>query len=253
MKNKFFAAVTLALLSTLGPQLSALFAQGTAFTYPGRLVDSGNPAGGIHDLQFTIYDSLSNASALAGPLTNSATEVGNGLFTVTLDFGTGVFDGPTRWLEMGVRSNGRGAFPTLIPRRPITATPCAITAGAVTGPINGSSIFNGSITGAQLASGAAVANLNAAGQCRVTSGGLVLSTTESAASLNAGYVKIGTTTMGDVWPQRLNGTAPAARRDQTAVWTGSEMIAWGGDNSISLFNDTLGYTLGRVLNLYQRP
>ena len=31
-------------------------AQGTAFTYQGRLIDSGSAAGGIYDLRFTIYD-----------------------------------------------------------------------------------------------------------------------------------------------------------------------------------------------------
>ena len=31
-------------------------AQGTAFTYQGRLIDNGSPAGGIYDLRFAIYD-----------------------------------------------------------------------------------------------------------------------------------------------------------------------------------------------------
>ena len=31
-----------------------------------------------------------------------------------------------------------------------------------------------------------------------------------------------------VWAQRASGSAPAARYDHTAVWTGSEMIVWGG-------------------------
>ena len=30
------------------------FAQGTAFTYQGRLNDGGNPANGIYDLRFTV-------------------------------------------------------------------------------------------------------------------------------------------------------------------------------------------------------
>jgi len=41
----------------------------------------------------------------------------------------------------------------------------------------------------------------------------------------------------DTWQQRLNGTPPTARIHHTAVWTGSEMIVWGGDNNIgSTFN-----------------
>ena len=34
------------------------FAQGTAFTYQGRLTDQGAPANGIYDLRFTVYDAL---------------------------------------------------------------------------------------------------------------------------------------------------------------------------------------------------
>ena len=34
-----------------------LHAQGTAFTYQGRLNDAGGPATGIYDLRFAIYSS----------------------------------------------------------------------------------------------------------------------------------------------------------------------------------------------------
>src|SRR6266496_4241963 len=62
------------------------FAQGTAFTYQGRLFDAGSPANGIYDLRFNVYDALSGPSLIAGPKTNLAVVVSNGLFTVTLDF-----------------------------------------------------------------------------------------------------------------------------------------------------------------------
>src|SRR5713101_563785 len=114
-------AALLVLLSTLHPQLATLFAQDTAFTYQGRLNEGANPATGIYDLRFTIYDSTNNPGAvIAGPLINSATTVSNGLFTVMLDFGSGVFTGPGRWLEIAVRTNGGGAFTTLTPRQPLT-------------------------------------------------------------------------------------------------------------------------------------
>jgi len=54
--------------------------------------------------------------------------VSNGLFTVTLDFGAN-FPGANRWLEIGVRTNGGGAYTTLSPRQALTATPYAIMAG----------------------------------------------------------------------------------------------------------------------------
>src|SRR5439155_571146 len=63
-------------------------------------------------------------------ITNSPTGVTNGLFTVTLDFGAGVFTGPARWLEIGARTNGNGSFTTLSPRQPLTPTPYATFAAA---------------------------------------------------------------------------------------------------------------------------
>jgi hypothetical protein len=118
-------------------------AQGTTFTYQGRLDSDGNVAAGMYDLRFTIYDSAGGDGVVAGPLTNSPTTVSNGLFTVTLDFGPGVFTGAERWLEIGVRSSGAGAFQPLAPRQRFTATPYAITAGGVSGTISSTALPSG--------------------------------------------------------------------------------------------------------------
>ena len=40
-------------------------AQGTAFTYQGRLNDGAGPAGGIYDLRITIYDSSGGSTIVA--------------------------------------------------------------------------------------------------------------------------------------------------------------------------------------------
>ncbi len=144
-------------------------AQGTAFTYQGRLNEGENPTSGTYDLRFTIYDAVVSGSVVAGPLTNSATLVSNGLLTVTLDFGAGVFTGADRWLEVAVRTNNGGSFTPLHPRQPIAATPQAIyaasssSAAALSGPlpasqlmgaISSSNIAPGSITKVMLAEGA---------------------------------------------------------------------------------------------------
>src|ERR1035438_8240497 len=114
----------LALLSTLNSQLSTLFAQGTAFTYQGRLNAGGNPANGSYDLSFSLYSVSSGGSVTYGPLTNSATAVSNGLFTVMLDFGI-VFGGNTYWLDISTRTNGNGSFTELSPRQQLTPVPYA--------------------------------------------------------------------------------------------------------------------------------
>src|SRR5438445_12995046 len=93
----------LVLLSSF--QLST-FAQGTAFTYQGRLNENGALANGSYDLQFSLYDAASNGNAIGAGVTNAATAVSNGLFVAALDFGPAVLDGRDRWLEIGVRTNG---------------------------------------------------------------------------------------------------------------------------------------------------
>src|SRR6266480_3145322 len=111
-------AARLLVLSTLSLQPSTLFAQGTAFTYQGRLNDGASPANGSYDFRFRVAkDPFANDYAAPELLTNSVL-VANGLFTVTLDFGGSVFTGAGRWLEIAVRTNGTGAYSTLSPLQP---------------------------------------------------------------------------------------------------------------------------------------
>jgi len=108
-----------------------LFGQGTAFTYQGRLAVNGNAANGSYDLRFIMYNSDVGGGQLGPVLTNSATPVASGLFTVMLDFTNG-FDGSLRWLEIHVRTNAVGAFIPVVPRQLLTPTPYTITAGSLT-------------------------------------------------------------------------------------------------------------------------
>jgi hypothetical protein len=115
----------LLIVLTLGVDIIVAEAQGTAFTYQGRLNDGANPATGTYDLRFAIYDSTNNPGVLiAGPVTNAATSVSNGLFTVALDFGSGVFNGAPRFLDIAVRTNGGVSFVALIPRQAIWSGRC---------------------------------------------------------------------------------------------------------------------------------
>ena len=108
--QKTCVALALLTLSTLNSQLTTARAQGTAFTYQGQLVSGGSPASGTYNLQFSLFNVASGGSAIAGPVTNNAVFVTNGLFTVTIDFGNGVWNGETNWLQIGVETNGSGAF-----------------------------------------------------------------------------------------------------------------------------------------------
>ncbi len=102
---------------------------GTAFSYQGQLQDNAQPASGFYDLRFTVFDAPTNGSMVSDVLTKAATPVSNGLFTVTLDFGSDVFTGEARWLEIGVHSNSSPAdFTLLSPRQPLTPSPYALYA-----------------------------------------------------------------------------------------------------------------------------
>ena len=169
MKTTIKILLAVALLSAFFFQFSA-FGQGTALTYQGRLNDGTNPANGSYDLRFGLYNAASGGAQQGNAITNSPTGITNGLFTVTLDFGN-QFTGADRWLEIGVRINGGGAFTTLAPRQPITSAPYAVrsqSAGAaatatsvtgsvaasqLTGTISSNNIAAGSINGTMLAAG----------------------------------------------------------------------------------------------------
>jgi len=110
-------------------------------------------------MQFTLYyvDTNLSYTIAAGPITNSAVSVTNGLFTTTLDFGGSVFNGNLIWLEIGVRTNGdTNGFAILSPMQVLTPTPYAIfanTASNLTGTLSGSA-FAGFTNAVSLTNGA---------------------------------------------------------------------------------------------------
>ena len=74
--------VALALFSAISLPTPTAFAQGTAFTYQGRLNNNGSPADGTYNLTFALFTNSSGGVAIAAPVTNNAVFVTNGLFTV---------------------------------------------------------------------------------------------------------------------------------------------------------------------------
>ncbi|MGD8968540.1 MAG: hypothetical protein PVI07_13605 [Anaerolineae bacterium] len=99
---------------------------GTGFTYQGQLTDGGDPADGSYDFEFKLYDDATAGSQVGSTDPKGDETVTDGLFTVELDFGSDVFTGDARWLEIGVRAgDSSGAYTTLTPRQALTATPYA--------------------------------------------------------------------------------------------------------------------------------
>ena len=216
----FMAALALLALATLNPQLTTARAQGTAFTYQGTLADGGSPATGSYDLIFALFDAVTHGTQQGVTVTNAATPVTNGQFTVTLDFGSAALDlqsgrvpkggTPGRWLELAVSSNGANTFVTLAPRQLITPVPYAIfanTASNLSGTVAADRIsgqlqpaqlpatvvfngqpavnlggsFNGGFSGAFNGNGAGLNNLNAS---QLTTGTVPLAQLPSSVVLN---------------------------------------------------------------------
>lgn len=104
-------------------------AQSTAFTYQGSLSVSGSPANDDFDLQLKLFTTATVGTGVqqGGTLVRNPVAVSDGVFTVTLDFGSNVFGGADRFLEIGVRPSGSpNPYTVLSPRQAITSTPYAI-------------------------------------------------------------------------------------------------------------------------------
>jgi hypothetical protein len=143
----FLAAVAIS-ASALG----SARAQGTAFTYQGSLNDTGNSANGNYSLRFTVYDASASGNVLGGPITNGPVAVNNGLFTVPLDFGPGVFTGASNWLQIDAAPYSVApSFTPLTPRQQITPAPYAIYAESAGSANLAYNVANSTITTASFA------------------------------------------------------------------------------------------------------
>jgi trimeric autotransporter adhesin len=233
MKIKTLLPITIAFYVVL-VAVNPATAQGTAFTYQGRLSDGANPANGIYELTFAIYTNSSSGTAIAGPLTNSAT-VTNGLFTVLIDFGTGVFTGASTWLEISARTNGAGAFSTLTPRQALTPSPYSIYTEGV--PAAG---IYGTLTDGQLPVNLARLNVpNTASQAT----GVPVITSGFITSANVTYGG-----SGYVTPPTVTVNAPVG---SGAIITAG--ISGGSVVVLNVLNAGSGYTSGATLTIGAPP
>ncbi len=112
--------------------LAPIVPVGSGFTYQGQLIQSGSPATGQFDFQFTLYDALVGGTQVGSPVQALNTTVTNGLFTLTLDFGATAFDGNARYLLIEVKVAGGPTYTALTPRQALTPAPYAQFAAKTT-------------------------------------------------------------------------------------------------------------------------
>lgn len=214
--------------------IGQLAAQGTAFTYQGQLHDSGAPAEGSYDLRFTIYDLESGGSVVAGPITNSAVLVSNGFFTVTLDFGAGIFGGASRWLELGAATNGSEEFETLNPLQAILPTPYAMFAGNSASVGSGAAVksLNGLLDDVTLEAGANVTITPSGNTLTIASSGVggsgIWNLNGADAYFTGGKVGIGTTTPRGALHVASGGLAVTGASSPYSGAGAGVFMEWGG-------------------------
>ena len=264
MKKALIAFLWMALPGHLLLQPTAARAQVTAFTYQGRLQTNGSPATGLYDVSFTLFTAATAGSLAAGPVTNYATPVTNGLFVTLVDFGPGVFTGAAGWLELAVSPSGAGNFTPLAPRQPVTPVPNALyanAAGSVLGPVSTSQL-TGSIPAATLTGQLTLSQLPAAVVTNGESGVLIAGTFSGSGAgltnvpasaivsppLGSVLISAGGFTMGNTLDADLTNAAPvgvtvsACYFDQNpvtfSVWQG--VVFWATNHGYSFVNPGLG-------------
>lgn len=141
----------------------------TGFSYQGRLTDGGQPASGLYDFTFELYDAegpdgspISEVAAEA-----FAVQVDGGLFTAWVDFGFRPYAGTETWLEVHVSPAGEFTFTTL-PRQRLLPVPGAMQAD------DARSLGDGLVTTSPV--GSSAPKVTVAGNLELVDGGSGVST-----------------------------------------------------------------------------
>jgi hypothetical protein len=155
---------------------------GTAFTYQGQLTQNGAAVSATCDFEFRLFDAASGGAQIGATQSKGGIAVGNGLFTVSLDFGAGVFNGDARWLATSVRCPaGAGNYTAITPRQTLTPAPYALalpgfytiqnnSSPNLIGGHSSNSVTNG-VAGATISGGGVSGNTNRVTDDRGTVGG----------------------------------------------------------------------------------
>ncbi len=270
-----FLLCCLAIASTLSAQVPQLI------NYQGRVTIAGVNFDGVGQFRFALVNATATTTywrnspdttpADGVPDAAVVLTVSRGLYAVQLGDTTlagmnalpnTVFSNPDVRLRIWFNDGAHGTQ-LLSPDQRFAAVGYAMMAdnvadGAITsakiaaGAVGSAQLANGAVGNLQLADhavsannlapGAALANLSADNQSGVPSGGVVMSATDpNAVLMAAGYAKIGATSTSDLWEQRSDLNAPSTRENYSSVWTGTELIIWGGNYLGGILNTGARY------------
>ena len=214
---------------------------GSGYTEGGTTIVIDGPS---ENLIYSSYWSNDGSSAAGDEPTDSVTlSVVKGLYSVLLGDDTitnmtpipaSVFANPDVRLRVWFDDGTANGSQLLSPDQRIASVGYAMMAGDVP---------NGSITSNKLAAGAVTADKIAAGSFTeglAAEGSVIVASGLRSDLVGAGFFQVGTLAETNLWGETDSTNAPAARSDHTAVWTGSEMIIWGGDNDVSFLGLNTG-------------
>lgn len=228
----------------------------STLNYQGRIAVSGVNFTGAGQFKFALVDAAGNQTFWSNdgtsvnggqPTAAVSIAVSSGLYSVLLGdtalvnmtaVPATVFANPDVHLRVWF-SDAVNGFQQMTPDQKIAAVGYAMMANTVPdGSITaaklapgvgggGGAIADGSITAAKLASGAAAENLVAGNLSAVAAGGVIGSTdANNAALLAQGFVRDPAVIQSDgTWIPMPSGDTVAGH---TAVWTGTELLIWGG-------------------------
>ena len=219
----------LAAIITVNIQPSTASAQGTAFTYQGRLNNNSAPANGSYDFRFRLASDPNGNTYVGSPVLTNGVAVNNGLFLATLDFG-GAFNGSTYWLEVDVKTNGAAGYTELAPLQPFTPTPYAIMANSASNLLG--NLSAGQLTGT-LANGALPTSPNFSG---TVTAGTFSGSGANLTSLNANNLASGTVPLGQLSGITGGQLAAATWQLATNLNGGNAALASNVVSGISITN-----------------
>lgn len=138
-------AIVLGLMMCAGS--AAAQTLGSSFSYQGRLGLDGLPVEGTVDLEFRLFTLSSGGTQVGSTVSRNAWPVVAGEVMTAIDFGTAVFDGQERYLEVSVRSPAGSTEPFVVlnPRQRLSPAPYALVAKSL---VPGANLAIGAVTNA---------------------------------------------------------------------------------------------------------
>jgi|GEM_PF-2289630 len=179
------------------------------FTYQGRLMNGDEPVNDSADFEFMLYDAETEGK-MVGMCKEFMVPVEDGLFTVDLNFGEGVFTGQPRWLEISFWLKSGGDHQTLSPRQAVRPAPYAMYAFDSAGGSGGDGSWDDCTSGIWYGEGNVGIGQQAAGNMALK---VIPDPNDYGIYVNAGYSSAGTAIIG--LSEKSGGTGLFGRAEDT--------------------------------------